>query len=52
MWEKSSSKEFIRLVKGFKRGIQVTETMKFIQKHEVPYEKKFNYTPFVCYYRP
>ena len=31
--EKSSAKEFGRLMKDLKRGIQGTETMKFIQKH-------------------
>ena len=26
--------------------------MQFIQKHEVPYDKKVTYARFVCYYRP
>ena len=26
--------------------------MKFIQKHEVPYNKKFTYARFICDYRP
>ena len=52
MWEKSSVNEFGRLMKGLKRVIQGTETMKFIQKHEVPYNKKVTYARFVCDYRP
>ena len=40
VWEKLSANEFGRLMKGLKGGIQGTETMKFIQKHEVPYVKK------------
>ena len=47
-----SAYKFGRLMKGLKRGIQVTETMKFIQKNEVPYDKKVTYTQFVCDYRP
>ena len=39
-------------MKGLKRGIQGTETLKFIQKHEIPYNKKVTYTRFVCDYRP
>ena len=30
VWEKSSANEFGRLMKGLKRGIHSTETMKFI----------------------
>ena len=26
--------------------------MKFIQKHEVPYDKKVTYAQFICDYRP
>ena len=52
VWEKSPANEFGRLMKGLKRGIQGTETMKFIQRHEVPYNKKVTYTRFVCDYRP
>ena len=43
VWEKSSANEFGRLMKNLKRGIQGTETMKFIQKHEVPYNKRVTY---------
>ena len=52
VWEKSSANEFGRLTKGLKRGIQGTETMKFIQKHEVPYNKKVTYARLVCYHKP
>ena len=52
VWEKSSSNESVRLMKGFKGGIQGTETMKFIQKHEVPYDKKVAHARFVCDSRP
>ena len=51
VWEKSPANEFGRLMKGLKRGIQGIETMKFIQKHEVPYDKKVAYAQFVCDYR-
>ena len=40
VWEKSPANKFGRLLKGLKRGIQGTETMKFTQKHEVPHDKK------------
>ena len=46
-----SANKFGRLMKGLKRRIQGTETMKFIQKHEVPYDKKFTYARFICDYR-
>ena len=49
---KLSGNELGRLTKGLKRGIQGTETMKFIQKHEVSYNKKVTYARFVCDYRP
>ena len=52
VWEKSSANEFGRIMKGLKRGIQGTDIMKFIQKHEVPYNKKVTYARFVCDYRP
>ena len=52
VWEKLSAKTFGRLMKGFKRGIHGTDTMKFIQKHEVPYNKKATYARIVCDYRP
>ena len=52
VWEKSSANKFGRLMKGLKRRTQGTETMKCIQKHEVPYNKKVTYAQFVCDYRP
>ena len=52
VWDKLSANKFGRLTKGLKRAIQGTETMKFIQKHEVPYNNKVTYTRFVCDYRP
>ena len=52
VWEKSSANEFYRLMKGLKRGIQGTETLKFIQKNEVPYHKKVAYARLVCDYIP
>ena len=52
VWLKPSANKFGRLMKGLKRVIQGTETMKFIQKHEVPYNKKVTYSRFVCDYRP
>ena len=48
VWEKSSAKIIGRLMKCLKRGIQGTETMIFIQKHEVPYDKKVTYAKFIC----
>ena len=47
-----STNEFGRLMKGLKWGIQGTETMEFIQKHDVLYGKKVTYAQFVCDYRP
>ena len=52
MWEKSPDNEFGILIKVLKRGIQVTESMKFIKKHEVPYNKKVTDEGFFCDYRP
>ena len=52
VWDKSSSNAFGRLMKGLKRGIQGTETMRFIQKHKVPYNKKVTYARFICDHRP
>ena len=52
MWEKSSANKFSRLMKGLRRGIHGTETIKFIQKHEVRYNKKVTSARFVCDYRP
>ena len=37
---------------GLKGGIKGTETMQFMQKHEVPHDKTVTYTIFVCGYRP
>ena len=42
-WLKLSANKFGRLMKRLKIGIQGTETMKFIQKNEVPYNKKVTY---------
>ena len=52
MWDKSSYNKFSRLMKVLKRGIQGTNTMKLIQKHEVPYNKKVAYARFIYDYRP
>ena len=49
---KLSANKFGILIKGLKGGIQGTETMKFVQKHDIPYDKKVSYARFVCYYRP
>ena len=52
MWKNSSANEFGRIMKGLKGGTQGTETMKFIQKHEVPYNKKVSYAQLIFDYRP
>ena len=52
VWVNFSANKFGRLMKGLKRGIQGTKTMKFIHKHEVPYNNKVAYAQFVCDYRP
>ena len=52
VWESSASNEFGRLTKGLKREIKGTETMQFIQNHEVPHDKTVTYKRFVCDYRP
>ena len=52
VWEKSAANEFGRLMKGLKRWNQGTETMQFIQMHEVQHNKKVTYTQFICDYRP
>ena len=52
MWEHSASNEFCRFTKGLKRGIKGTETMQFIQKHEVSHEKRVTHEIFVYEYRP
>ena len=50
--EKSEANESGRLIKVLKRGIQSKETMRLIQKHEVPHNNKVTYTRFLCDYRP
>ena len=52
VWERWASNEFGRFMKEIKKGIEGTETMQFILKHEVPHDKKVTYARFVCDYRP
>ena len=47
-----ASNEFFRLIKGLKGGIKGTETMQFIQEHEVPHYKTVTYSIFMCDYKP
>ena len=50
--ESYSSNKFGRLMKGLKGGIKGTETMQFMQKHEVPHDKTFTYARFMSDYLP
>lgn len=51
-WTHSSANEFGRLAQGLKRGIQGTDTIRFIRKAQVPPDRKPTYARFVCDIRP
>jgi hypothetical protein len=51
-WTTSLSNEFGRLAQGFGTSIVGTDTIDFIQRKEVPSEKKVTYGNFICDYRP
>jgi len=52
IWTKSLSNDWGRLAQGNDSGVKGTDTIKFISKSEVPYDKKVTYASFVCDYRP
>ena len=51
-WKRSASNKFGRLMEGLKRGITGTQTIKLVQRSEIPKDRKVSYTRFVCNYRP
>ena len=53
IWKKSLANEFVRLTQGVRNRIEVTNTMSFIPKEEVPFAtKKVTYPKIVCDIRP
>ncbi|GFH54654.1 hypothetical protein CTEN210_11130 [Chaetoceros tenuissimus] len=50
-WKRSTSNEFGRLAQGV-RDIKGTNTIEFIQKSDVPMNKKVAYCNMICDYRP
>ena len=46
------SNEWGRLAKGNKHGVSWTDTIEFIQKDEVPEDRKVTYASFILDYRP
>ena len=51
-WQHSSANEFGRLAQGVGGCIAGTETIKFIQYHEMPKNRQPTYAHFVCEVRP
>jgi hypothetical protein len=51
-WLRAAANEFGRLMTGLKRGINGTQTMRFIYKHQVPKGRKVTYARFCCDFRP
>jgi hypothetical protein len=51
-WEISLSNEIGRLAQGVGNRVAGTDTIDFIQKNEVPANKKVAYANFICDYRP
>ena len=49
---KALSNEFGRLAQGNIHGVDHTDTIDFIYKHDVPKNKKVTYATFVCDHRP
>ena len=52
IWTQSLSNEWGRLAQGNNNGVQSTDTINFIQSHEVPKNKNVTYTSFVLDYWP
>ena len=52
IWERSLSNEWGRLATGNKHGVQHTDTLEFIHKHEVPCGNAVTYATYVLDYRP
>jgi hypothetical protein len=51
-WTTSLANEFGRLAQGYGTGIKGTDTIDFIQRTDVPSNKKVTYGNFICDYRP
>ena len=54
IWSKSSANKFVRLANGVGGRIKGTNTIKFINKHNIPIKwmKDVTYGKFVCLIRP
>ena len=52
IWITSLSSELGRVMKGVNNRIKGTDTMEFVQKHQIPKHKKITYANFVCDFRP
>ena len=52
VWQQSLSNELGRVMQGVGSRIVGTDTMEFISKDKIPYNKKVTYANFVCDHRP
>ena len=52
IWASGVENELGRLAQGFEDRVQGTNTIFFVQKHEIPKDRKISYANFVCNYRP
>ena len=52
VWQRSASNEFGRLAQGNLHGVKGTNTIQFINKHDLPPNAKATYASFVCDYKP
>ena len=52
IWNQSLSNEWVRLTQGNDNGVQHTDTIDFIHKHEVSTERDVTYATFVLDHIP
>ena len=48
IWAPGVENELGRLTQGFEDRVQGTNTIFFVQKHEIPKDRKISYANFVC----
>ena len=46
------SNKWVRLVQGNKYGVNSTNTISFIHKHEVPSDRQVTYATYMCDHKP
>ena len=52
VWQQAMSNEWGRLAQGNDNGINFTDTIDFIHRHDVPSQQKVTYGSFVCNFKP